>query len=86
MGEVALLVDDGTPIEAGCEKYTGSDVVITEERSFSFEIVGGWCYGVRCSDGVELEVAESSLRKRRPPQDWVKLCNLTDLPREVFHV
>lgn len=26
------------------------------------------------------------LRKRRPPQDWVKLCNLTDLPREVTHV
>lgn len=23
------------------------------------------------------------LRKRRPPQDWVKLCNLTDVPREV---
>lgn len=26
------------------------------------------------------------LRKRRPPQDWVKLCNLTDVPREVEHV
>jgi len=25
------------------------------------------------------------LRKRRPPQDWVKLCNLTDVPREVAH-
>lgn len=26
------------------------------------------------------------LRKRRPPQDWVKLCNLHDIPREVRHV
>lgn len=25
------------------------------------------------------------LRKRRPPQDWVKLCHLTDIPREVEH-
>lgn len=24
------------------------------------------------------------LRKRRPPQDWVKLCNLTDIPRARF--
>jgi hypothetical protein len=22
------------------------------------------------------------LRKRRPPQDWVKLCNLSDVKRE----
>jgi hypothetical protein len=28
--------------------------------------------------------ARDSIRKLpRPPQDWVKLCNLTDLPREV---
>ena len=29
--------------------------------------------------------AQRHLRKRRPPQDWVKLCNLTDIPREVVH-
>lgn len=23
------------------------------------------------------------LRKKRPPQDWQRLCNLTDAPREV---
>ena len=28
-------------------------------------------------------VEPHQLRKRRPPPDWVKLCNLTDVPREV---
>lgn len=27
----------------------------------------------------------SWLRKRRPPQDWVRLCSLDSLPREVTH-
>jgi len=34
-------------------------------------------------DGVEYYALPEQLRKRRPPQDWVKLCNLTDIPREV---
>lgn len=27
--------------------------------------------------------APDQLRKRRPPQDWVKLCNLDKIPEEV---
>lgn len=46
----------------------------------------GYEYEIRCTDGRKLYAAARCLRKRRPPQDWVKLCNLTDLPREVTHV
>lgn len=41
---------------------------------------------VRENGSPYLQSLPHQLRKRRPPQDWVKLCNLTDLPREVEHV
>lgn len=40
-------------------------------------------YGIRTQDGRHLCAGPKTLHKRRPPQDWVKLCNLTDVPREV---
>jgi hypothetical protein len=39
-------------------------------------------YDVRFPDGVEFHVRAEYLRKRRPPQDWEKLCRLTDRPVE----
>jgi hypothetical protein len=45
-----------------------------------------WQMGYRCElPGYprKIVVEPYQLRKRRPPQDWSKLCNLTDLPREV---
>lgn len=36
--------------------------------------------------GKHWSIWPKHLRKRRPPQDWVKLCNLNDIPREVEHV
>lgn len=46
-------------------------------------------YGFRCVAPwwpKPIYVRRVNLKKRRPPQDWVKLCNLTDVPREVSHV
>lgn len=43
-------------------------------------------YCVLAADGKEFVLEPYQLRKRRPPQDWLKLCNLTDIPREVSHV
>lgn len=43
-------------------------------------------YEIRMQDGRRLCAGALTLHKRRPPPDWVKLCNLTDLPREVEHV
>jgi hypothetical protein len=42
-----------------------------------------WCYEVRWAGGLTDQVREQNLRKRRPPQDWVKLCHLTDASREL---
>lgn len=46
----------------------------------------GNCYRVRVSDGTFLISDQHQLRKLPPKQDWKKLCNLTDVPREVSHV
>lgn len=43
-------------------------------------------YHVIRSDGRSAVYSPWNLRKRRPPQDWVKLCNLRDVPREVANV
>lgn len=43
-------------------------------------------YRTHAQDGQVIISEPHQLRKRRPPQDWVKLCRLTDLPREVTHV
>jgi hypothetical protein len=42
-------------------------------------------YEVRTQNGRRFCAGAKALHKRRPPQDWVKLCNLTDIPREVAH-
>ena len=34
-------------------------------------------------DGKHFLCSERCMRKIPPPQDWVKLCNLTDIPREA---
>jgi hypothetical protein len=40
-------------------------------------------YRVVVADGKTLAVEPQQLRKRRPPQDWKAICNLTDAPREL---
>jgi hypothetical protein len=42
----------------------------------------GVCYKVRWADGDETCAWPDQLRKRRPPQDWVKLCRLNEVPAE----
>jgi hypothetical protein len=36
--------------------------------------------------GRDFAALKGWLRKKPPKQDWQRLCNLTDLPREVAHV
>jgi hypothetical protein len=88
VGEIAILVDNGTPMEPGCESYTGQEVEITSGRQFSIAIIGCWYYDVRSKDGVELEAAESSLRKRRPPREPTSTWDdvIVWHPRETSHV
>lgn len=81
VGEIAIFKHDGMA------RYDGQEVEV-------FSVTGcNGCgrsphgrYGIRAQDGHRLCVDGRTLRKRRPPQDWVKLCNLTDVPREVAHV
>ena len=76
VGEIAILTVSGACGSVGDEvEVRGS--VNDEFWGFQWIIRG---------NGLELMCNRGSIRKRRPPQDWVKLCNLTDVPREVEHV
>lgn len=76
VGEIAILTVSGFCGSAGDE---------VEVRGSVNDPVWGFQWLIR-GRGVELMCNPTSIRKRRPPQDWVKLCNLIDVPREVSHV
>lgn len=91
VGEVAILLwDDGWPDYPLCEC-----TVIAPARLFrvSYKSNGSMAladmlrpqYLVRDEAGEEWCVAPEMLRKKRPPQDWAKLCELDSLP-ETLHV
>lgn len=71
-------------------KFHGMDVVVTgplAQRYWSDPLGrggGGWCYRISIAglDDDFIVAEPHELRKRRPPQDWVKLCRLTDRPVE----
>lgn len=46
-------------------------------------VVQAYRYRCRVSDGHIAMAKPEWLRKRRPPQDWVKLCQLDNLPRDI---
>jgi hypothetical protein len=84
IGEVAILK------ESVCwPEYNGQECTITgdlELRSVYIDrarTIRGDIrprYVVRCQDGHIFAVPPSCLRKRRPPQDWIKLCHLSEVP------
>ena len=86
VGEIAILVNqapwvtkpyysDGTEVSIvqGLSSHQLEDKRFPELR----------CYVIATPDGCEWAAVPEMLRKRRPPQDWMKLCNLTNEPREV---
>lgn len=88
VGEVALFVREGSD-------YSGAECTIIGPLSYRFvrdrkdgATSHKWVYLI---DGPFDSIpgtrgfvaAPENLRKRRPPQDWKTLCNLTDTPREM---
>jgi hypothetical protein len=84
VGDVVELVSSQW-VASDCLEYLGQEgEIVALDTAWFFR--GEPMHHVRMRDGMDLEVAISNMRKRRPPQDWANLCNLTDMPREVEHV
>lgn len=85
VGEIALYWragsrKDGMQVTVASRLYvqTFRDIPTGEVRTVpAYDIEGP---GLR--PGIDVAQPQF-LRKLRPPPDWVKLCHLTDLPREV---
>lgn len=88
IGEIAIYTRPGSP-------YNGSEVMVVGPLlpRVGDDLLTGNLYVEY--DGYQITLNELPgiygarpewLRKRRPPQDWMKLCNLADVPREVEHV
>ena len=86
VGEIAQIKPDVIAVSPGMDVYLGERVAIEGALRF----VPGHrrpMHVVRClADGEPFYACADVLRKIPPPQDWVKLCHLTDVPREVTHV
>jgi hypothetical protein len=87
VGEIALVNKPSHPA-------SGEEVEITDLPQPSGGLgyrcsAGTWTDGDKYTvlwRGMHRAILPQYLRKRRPPQDWKRLCNLTDTPREVEHV
>lgn len=83
VGEIALL-------ECPWDVYHGQPVEVIG----GLEVLVGYCratgerrvapkYRIRTVNGHEMQAYPHELRKRRPPQDWVKLCGLADVDVDI---
>lgn len=86
VGEMATIHMPGTNMHGvECEVIEPA-----RERSWKYfadkSARTGIAYVVRFAGYERFVIRPNLLRKRGPPQDWVKLCHLTNLPREVIHV
>jgi hypothetical protein len=83
MGEIAVIaVSDDAHWPVGREVEILSPLRRCGCRPFCPLLV----HVIGYDDGGEVYAPPHCLRKRRPPQDWKKLCNLTDVPKELCHV
>lgn len=76
VGEIAIVTGQIWP---AWECYRGSEcevIRIDNPRDHAG-------YTIKMADGLLVTCAEDNLRKRRPPQDWLKLCNLDETPLDV---
>jgi hypothetical protein len=91
VGEVALIHAPGG-------RYHGAEVTIIESLHMytpvnscgalgdpveGYTIAGDSLPPYAFKTGKGWGIARQNLRKRRPPQDWKSICNLTDAPREL---
>lgn len=91
IGEIAILQNATNPAENGMEVE-----VVAQPRPTNWffpvtsMLIPANYYVIKANVGLDgtpyWGCRPDQLRKRRPPQDWMKLCNLTDIPREVTHV
>lgn len=85
LGEIAIAhAWDGVP------HLNGTDVEVIEGLQYregithtKRRILQVLAYIVLDIDGKRWVAPPSRLRKKRPPQDWATLCNLTQRPREL---
>lgn len=85
LGEIAILCNATILAE-----YNGQECQIigplttrAARSTVTNETVYLFGYRVAVADGKTLAVEPQQLRKKRPPQDWQKLCNLDDVPVET---
>lgn len=91
MGEIAVFIGhNGDALKwSGSRKIPrGTEVEIISPYGIypvrtDNGIVQAYRYRCRLSDGLIATAKPEWLRKRRPPQDWVKLCNLVSLPQSL---
>lgn len=87
VGEVAILVHSNVRPE-----YDGQECVVLDGPRDRFiwlnreRTRGEYAsnrYLVQTGDGTRFSPPAERLRKRRPPQDWVKLCRLNEVPNAM---
>ena len=69
VGEIAIIVLNVGEAAAGFEKYVGSEVEVLSKPHPDSGSSTGVCYRVMASDGIEMKVAHTNLRKKKPPKD-----------------
>lgn len=84
VGEIAILVCPDMPGDYGLEllMYVGEEVRIHSPLRFDSAAIDFMVYEIVVSNGDLWAVTPYCLRKRRPPQNWKSLCNLTNVPAE----
>lgn len=90
VGEIAIWVGlkAGDPRGYGPKTPCGTEVLIVQSLQSRYVRTANGIqilnvYEARTCDGITIAAFPHSLRKRRPPQDWVKLCELNDIPRDI---
>lgn len=86
VGEIAVICN----APAHARHYEGCEVVITAPLAYREWYVyptrtdcAGLAYECDFPTGERMCIRPIYLRKRRPPQDWVRIANLVSLPQTV---
>lgn len=87
VGEIAIYCDPNVHLNAS---YNGQECTIDSPLEWRMprsqltgKLVPTYGYKTIARDGRIFTCRPDQLRKKRPPQDWVKLCNLQESPREL---
>lgn len=82
VGEIAILIEPSDPDwPAGIEvTIAGPLELVTCECGCKTTVLAHF---IGLKRGIKMHAPPSALRKRRPPQDWVRICHLDSLPLDV---